>query len=101
MPALPARSLAALVAAGAVGLSLGACSDRQSESQGNDGGTPIGVTSPTPTATSEGTGVSTEAIPPSATVGQGTIPDPNTGPTADNPGGAEAPGESTSTTVTP
>ena len=90
MPALPARSLAALLAAGAVGLGLGACSDRQNEGQSNDGGDPVGVTSPTPTITAEGDG-STQAVPPQATSTQGTLPSPSTGPTVDEPGTSETP----------
>lgn len=67
-------------------MGVAACSDRESEGQGNNGGKPVGVTSSTPQATG-GTGSGAGAPPPSATSTVGTLPDQSTDPPTqtDNP----------------
>ena len=80
------RQAAAVTAVFLSGLGIAACSDRDSASQGNNGGKPVGVTSPTPQATG-GTGSVNGAPPPSATSTVGTLPNQSTDPQTktDNP----------------
>lgn len=80
------RQAAAIAAVFLAGFGVAACSDRESEKQSNDGGTPVGVTSPSPEPT-QGTATGTGAPPPSATNTIGTLPDNATDPPTetDNP----------------
>ena len=91
------RHAAALCAALVAGGGLVACSDRQNGDQGNNGGKPVGVTSPSPQSTG-GTGSGAGAPPPSATSTVGTLPDqsssqPPTNTDNPQPGGGDESGD--------
>ena len=89
------RQAAAVSAVFLSGLGVAACTDRDNASQGNEGGKPVGATSPTPQNTG-GTAAVNGTPPPSATNTIGTLPDLSTDPQTktDNPiGGGDESGD--------